>query len=308
MKKLLSIDGGGMKGIFAASFLAELERHCKKPICKYFDLVCGTSTGAIIASALAMGIPAKTILNMYMEKGKEIFPPKRRLPLLKAKYRSEPLKKALDEVFQSSCIKDCKTRLLIPAYNLTSRKVRVFKTPHAEDLYFDKNSKIVDCLLATTAAPTYFSPHKMEGGVFIDGGVGANNPSLIALVEGITRCGWDISDISLLSVGSVNELSPTTGDEKMGLLDAAKILNCFMNAESRYAENICNIMLPKGQYIRVTQQVLRGEASLDQATGKSMEKLKDWGTNAAMNCIADVKNMFFTDEIEDVTFYNLDNS
>lgn len=307
MKRILSIDGGGIKGVFAASFLAEIERHCEKPICKYFDLICGTSTGAIIASALAVGISAKMILDMYMEKGKEIFPKKRRLPLWGTKYRSEPLKKTLEEVFQSNCIKDCKTRLLIPAYNLASRKVRVFKTPHAEDLYFDKTLKIVDCLLATTAAPTYFSPHKMEGGVFIDGGVGANNPSLIALVEGITRCSWDISDISLLSVGSVNELSPTTGDEKMGVLDAAKILNCFMTAESQYAENICNIMLPMGQYMRIAEQALPGQVSLDQATEKSIEKLKGWGTDAAMNCIANVKNIFFTEEIEDVTFYNLDN-
>lgn len=305
MKKILTIDGGGIKGILAASFLAELEKRCGVRICEYFDLIAGTSTGGMIAAGMALGVPAETVLEMYLEKGREIFPKRKLWSLFKGKYDTNPLQQALREVFGEKQIKDCKTRLLIPAYNLENRKVRVFKTPHAEDLYIDKDYKIVDCLLSTTAAPLYFKPYKMNGGVFVDGGIGANNPSLIALVEGITRCGWEVSDICMLSLGSANEPVQTTGGEGMGLLDALKIQKCFMEAESQYADNICKIMLPKDQYVRITQEALRKQVSLDNASEESMRKLQDWGFDLAMNHIDEIKRKFLDKKIEEVTFHNL---
>lgn len=304
MKKILSIDGGGIKGIYAASFFAVIEEKCKVSICDYFDLIAGTSTGGIIAAALAYGIPAKNILELYFQEGKNIFPRHRIWSLGSGKYDTYPLKNALEKVFSDVYIKDCKTRLLMPAYNLTTNKVRVFKTPHAPDLYIDKDLKVVDCVLATTAAPLFFVPYAMSGGVFVDGGVGANNPSLIALVEALTRCGWDLSDIALLSIGSTNELGPAKGNEKMGLKDALTVQKCFMNAESQYADNICRIMLCKDQYIRVNQEIMKAQVALDKATVEAMNLLKSWGEDQAMNYIADINKLFLESEKEDVIFYN----
>lgn len=306
MKKILSIDGGGIKGIYAASFLAQMEKKCGINIYEYFDLIAGASTGGIIAGALALGISAQRILDLYVQKGGEIFPKHRLRHLFKTKYSSGPLESEFGIVFQELCLKDCKTRLVIPAYNLASRKVRVFKTPHADDLFFDKDIRMTDCLLATTAAPTYFRPHKMEGGVFIDGGVGANNPSLIAMVEGITRCDWPISDIFLLSIGDVSEQGMTTGDEKMGMLNVQKILDCFMTAETQYAENICNLMLPPGHYIRVSQRVPPRQVSLDQVSMRNMKKLENWGFESAKEYMREIQKIFLKDKIEKVKFFNLE--
>lgn len=304
MKKILSIDGGGYKGVFVASFLAEIEKKLGKSICEYFDIIAGTSTGGIIAAALSMGIPAEKILHLYLDKGKEIFPANRRFHILKGKYDTKPLEIALKKVFSDAKIKDCKTRLLIPAFDLQSRKVRVFKTTHSPDLYFDSDKYIVDCLLATTAAPLYFMPHKMESGVFIDGGVGANNPSLIALVEGMTRCGWTMNEICILNMGCTKEELKITGKEKMGLSDALTIQKCFMSAESQYVENICSLML-KERYIKINQEVLNGQVSLDKVSEQTMKQLKDWGINKAQEHIQRLNELYFQTIIDKPTFYNI---
>jgi patatin-like phospholipase/acyl hydrolase len=305
MKKILSIDGGGIKGIFAASVLTQIEKNNNISLCNYFDLIAGTSTGGIIAAALACGIPAEEILQLYLNNGKKIFPHGKFFSLRKTKYDTKPLKEVLESVFQSLYIKDCKTRLLIPAYNLTRNSVRVFKTPHSSDLHFDKDLKIVDCILATTAAPLYFKPHKMQGGIFVDGGVGANNPSLIAIIEGITRCEWNPDEISMLSIGGLNDLGPNKGHEKMGLTDALKIQKSFMSAEVQYADNICNLLLPKGQYIRINPGVQPKKYSLDRATKESMEDLTFLGEEEAMCHMEEIVKMFCSELKEEPRFYNL---
>lgn len=303
-KKILTIDGGGIKGLFAASFLAHIEAQCGGHIADYFDMIAGTSTGGIIAAALALGIPAKDIQKFYEEKGLEIFPKGKYFHFTRGKYGRTSLERILREVFGDNVLGNCQTRLLVPAYNIENRKTRVFKTQHAQGLCFDNEVSIVECLLATTAAPVYFSPYRMQGGVFIDGGVGANNPSLIALTEGITRCQWNLHEICLLSVGGVKEPGKTTGNERMGMLDALKIQRCFMEAESQYVENICKLLLEKGHYLRVNQEALRNQVSLDKVSRVSMQALSNWGENQAMNNIAIVKDLFFRQKKDEITFYS----
>lgn len=307
--KILSIDGGGIKGVFAASFLAELERTLEIQIWKYFDMLAGTSTGGIIAAALAVGIPAEEILELYMNKAKDIFPETKKSTtmLFKPKYESKALKNALEETFGDQKIKDCKTRLLIPAYNLVNQSIRVFKTPHAQDLFTDKNIKLVECLLSTTAAPTFFSPYRMKGGRYIDGGVGANNPTLIAVIEGITRCGWKREEISVLSIGGIDEIrNLTTGKENMTIKDIQKIIKCYMNAENQYADNISNLLLGKdrNRILRVNHQDKSGEITLDRVDLAKLTMLKDWGVNELQNHIYRIKQEFLNEEKSDVQFYN----
>ncbi|HHV10273.1 MAG TPA: patatin-like phospholipase family protein [Clostridiales bacterium] len=307
MAKILSIDGGGIKGIFAASLLAEVESKCNVRICDYFDMIAGTSTGGIIASALAIGIPARQILDLYMNKARIIFPEKRGIwrRIMGSKYNTEPLQLELTGIFGDLKIKDCLTRLVMPTYNLENQSVHVFKTPHAEDLLFDKELKIVDCLLATTAAPTYLRPHQMHGGVFIDGGIGANNPSLIAVIEGITRCEWKREDIKVLSIGGINEADgATNGMERMGAVDAAKILKCFMNAESQYAENISRLLITKDNLVRINYNSFSNQVSIDKTSKNSLILLKDWGMNQAQDNIWKIKNMFLQETKSEFNLYN----
>lgn len=293
MKKILAIDGGGIKGTYAASLLAKIEGETGR-ICDYFDMLAGTSTGAIIAAALSIKIPAKEILNLYLNKGSVIFP-KKCCKLFAAKYNTEPLKEELKKIFSDKKIADACTKLVIPAYNLSTDSVQVFKTPHANDLLFDKDRKLYEVLLATTAAPVYFSPYKMSGGVYMDGGVGANNPSLIALIEGITRCGWDKEDILILNIGSVNNGKNTTGRERMGLSNFLTIQKCFMNAENQYASNICKLLLGEN-YIRIEENVKKGEVALDNVNKVSLKKMCDLGIDSAQKNVGEIKKIFFSEK------------
>lgn len=305
MKKILSIDGGGIKGIFAASFLAELEEICGVQICDYFDMIAGTSTGGIIAVALSVGIPAKEILKLYLDKAELIFPKRTRFKVFSSKYSRESLKRAVSEVLQDKKIRDCKTRLLIPAYNLEERSARVFKTPHSEDLYVDKDILLEDIIMATTAAPLYFQPYKMDGGVYIDGGVIANNPSFMAVLEGVTRCQWEKEEIALLSIGGVEDAPATTGKEQMGMIDALKILKCFMGAGIQNADNMCKIFLEKENYCRVNYAPLKNQVSLDKVNPGAKRVLKTWGFNAAQNKMHDIKEKFFHEKKGDFSLHNL---
>jgi len=108
--RILSIDGGGLKGAFPASFLATIERQLPAPIATYFDLITGTSTGGIIALALALHIPAEQVVAFYKEHGSRIFPVQRRGWLgrlarwLRPQYDGAPLQEALSGVFQDRLI------------------------------------------------------------------------------------------------------------------------------------------------------------------------------------------------------------
>lgn len=307
MKKILSIDGGGMKGVYAASFLHELEKKNKIRICDYFDIIAGTSTGGIIAAALAVGISAEQILNLYMKNGAKIFPSGKHFRFFHSKYKRDPLQIALDNVFGERKIAECETRLLIPTVNIANGNVSVFKTPHAPDLCYDKDLLIVDCLLATSAAPIYFEPYKMQGGVYIDGGIGANNPSLIALIEGKTRCGWSFDEIEVLNIGGVEEPGLKRGQESLGIVNALTIQKCYMMAESQYVENICKLLLPEGRYYRISQMADHaGQVSLDRAWQKDLERLKAWGYQAAKMHNEYVKCRFLDCEKEKSQFYNIE--
>lgn len=300
MKKILAIDGGGIKGVYAASLLAEIERLCDGYICDYFDMFAGTSTGAIIVAALSVKTPAQDILELYLNKGEKIFP-RNHWKLFRGKYSTLPLKNELEKIFDNKKISDACTRLLIPTYNLSTDAVQIFKTPHAKDLYFDKDKKIYEALLATTAAPVYFSPYKMSGGVYMDGGIGANNPSLIALVEGITRCDWNKEDIMILNIGSVTNGKNTTGREKMGLSNFLTIQQCFMNAENQYASNICNLIIGD-RYIRIEETVKSGEVALDKVDKTSLKKLCDLGVNSAKKNYDMISKRFLSDMKEQLMF------
>jgi uncharacterized protein len=126
--RILSLDGGGIKGAFTAAVLAEWEKHTGRVIVDHFDLVAGTSTGGIIALGLGLGLTAGEILEFYKKQGPKIFPnmmAQQKLSLnmrhlWEPKYSAEPLRAALKVVFGEKRLKDSKCRLLIPAYDVVA--------------------------------------------------------------------------------------------------------------------------------------------------------------------------------------------
>lgn len=233
--RVLSIDGGGMRGTYTAEFLSVLERGFAtkrglKPgeyldIGKGFDLIVGTSTGAIIGCGLAFGLSPAVMVELYKKEGPKIFPVK--MPsgpgfnLLTQLYTRSghlaagdaALRAALTAKFQKTTLKDIwDTRgiaLAIPTVNMATYRSWVFKTPHDKDTnHRDDNYTLVDVCMASSAAPLFRSlaaidrPGEKFHDVFADGGLWANNPVLVALTEALRILGDQKGDIELFALGS----------------------------------------------------------------------------------------------------------
>lgn len=196
-KRILALDGGGIKGAMTLGFLKRVEdllraRHGNPDLllCDYFDLIGGTSTGSIIASLLAVGKPVSEVQAMYQEMGGEIFDSKVKfnpLGLFAPKFKSAPLKERLEKEFGDMQMDSDKIRtgLCIVTKRLdTGGTWPIINHPDAK--YFKDNRDILlrHAVRASTAAPSYFEPEKLmvkidQEGIFVDGGVSsANNPAL----------------------------------------------------------------------------------------------------------------------------------
>ena len=237
--QILSLIGGGIRGAFVTSYLRELEQRLGRPIAECFDLIAGTSTGGIIAAGLSLGMSAEEMHDFYVRYGAQIFTPR---PAYKAKGLMRPLfpianwifkrrtgsgldsafrarfcphalQAAFDEGFADRTLRSVEfTRLIIPTVNLSRGQPHIFRSRHLPAGVRDQDLKIADVVIAATAAPTYF-PHRQIGDdAYIDGGVWAADPSMLAFCESMriqqfcTREGIDpaysTKDIQLLSVGT----------------------------------------------------------------------------------------------------------
>ncbi|WP_022668999.1 CBASS cGAMP-activated phospholipase [Desulfospira joergensenii] len=264
--KVLTIDGGGMRGLYSAKLLETICKrfsqkfHTKEPdIGKSFDIICGTSTGAILACGLAFGVPISKIQNLYMECGSEIFPnpmPHNKFKLLKwaFKNRKRPaanvdiLKEKLEENFATSTLgelyEDRSIALCIPTIDANTNQPRVLKTPHNNGKHRDNNYTLVDACLASASAPIFFplSTRKIKNTskskrYFVDGGLWANNPILVGLIEALSIAEKNQS-ISILSVGTCDQSNSDPSklkNPKWGVLDwgvGVGIVDMSINVQS----------------------------------------------------------------------------
>jgi uncharacterized protein len=212
---ILSLSGGGFLGLYTVSVLAGLEETFEGPIAQHFDLIAGTSVGGIIALGLAAEIPASKIKAAFERNGTAIFS-KRPAPvtqidilrdlirsLLKPKYQAEALRRTIIEIVpEGTRIGDLKHRVMVPAVNLTRGKPQVFKTPHHIDFRKDLHLKVVDVALATASAPTFFPIAAIDDSLYVDGGLYANSPDLLALHEAEYFLKQPIDDVHTLSIGT----------------------------------------------------------------------------------------------------------
>lgn len=227
--RILSLDGGGIRGLFGAAYLAEIERKYLggESIARHFDMVAGTSTGGIIALGLAAGKTAAEISKIYTERGEFIFPepgfgmgPWRWLKsLLRPKHRSADLRDELLRVFDHEVFGAATCRAVIPCFEGKYGEPFIYKTPHHPDYKKDRHKALVDVALHTAAAPSYLAAVDSHGYQMLDGGIWANNPIMNALVD-VLAC-YDVprENIRILSIG--------TGDETVKLakrqLDGGKL-------------------------------------------------------------------------------------
>src|SRR2546428_1711765 len=218
MFRILSLDGGGIKGAFTASVLATLEQDTGKSVNGHFDLITGTSTGGIIALGLGLGIPAAEIRDFYADQGGTIFPTTGLVQrtagffrqIFGPKHSHETLRQALVGVFGDRRLGESKCRLVIPTYDAIAGRIFLLKTAHHERFKYDVDAPAVDVALATSAAPTYFSAAPFPGhsdASYVDGGVWANSPLLVGLVEAVHFLRVPLAAVDVLSIGTTSKPS-----------------------------------------------------------------------------------------------------
>jgi patatin-like phospholipase/acyl hydrolase len=266
--QILSLDGGGYKGVFSVAVLASLEEDLGIRVLDHFDLVAGTSTGGIIALALGAGLSPAEILEFYLREGRFIFPagPIRKVrQLFKSKYSDGPLKKAVEDVFKDTCLWQSRVPLCIPSYDLRSDDVYLFRTPHSKRLARDWRERMADIALATSAAPTFLPAQRLRQLRLVDGGVWSNNPSLLAVTEAVSEFGIDLRDIRVLSLGTTSDLGVNHGRlDGGGLLPwASAVTPLILRGQNRAAENATYHLLPRGQFVRINPDVPKDVLRLD---------------------------------------------
>jgi hypothetical protein len=299
VKRILSIDGGGIRGIFPASFLATVEEAIGCSVADYFDLVVGTSTGGIIGLGLGLGWPAARIAEFYDELGPSVFAGNRLVRFLRhlgsSKYDSAPLRRILEQRFGDKVLGDSARRLVIPSLNLETGEVHVFKTAHHPRLELDYKQRAVDVALATAAAPTYFPTHRLTPGIpLIDGGVWANNPIVVGIVEAYSVLGWPLEEISILSLGCTSppfDMHRARFRPLGRLYWAFKVADVFMAGQASGALGIAGHLVGKENVFRISPVTPAGRYGLDSLD--SLWSLRGLGVTEARKALPNLRQVFF---------------
>lgn len=291
---ILAVDGGGFKGLFSAVFLCELET-AHGPLHEHFDLLCGTSTGSLVILPLALGRSANEIAQFYKDWGPKIFPqcplPKvARFLYTKARYSDYNLRQAATAVLGSARMRDAKTPVCIPSFDVTNAVPRVFKTDHHSTLNRDGDLLMSEVALASASAPSFF-PKAMcaerHGPVYyVDGGIWANNPALIGLVEAcrfFVGEGRPYSRVRILSVSNVSAGAGKLvrrGHPKL-MEFVTDMLSWTMEAQRQSIDHCFEFLVPMlrvpVEYVRIGPYSLSPEQNcgigLDIATKSAVETL-----------------------------------
>jgi predicted acylesterase/phospholipase RssA len=214
----LVLAGGGFRGLYSARVLAELEQNAGRPIGQCFDLIAGTSIGGILALAVAFERPMNEVVRAFSNAGPKIFPTKGKFAgLFAARYGAAPLRDAIDAILPANAtLSDVLHPIVIPALNLTEGKQQIFKSRHNPEWTRDSRYLAKDVALATAAAPIYFPVAKLDNQLFVDGGLFANAPDLVALHEANKFFGKSDATVRILSIGTLSSAYALPASAKLG--------------------------------------------------------------------------------------------
>ena len=293
MFRILSLDGGGIKGAFTASALATLEEDTGCRVADHFDLIVGTSTGGVLALGLGLGLPAREILKFYQEKGGRVFPGTSIMQraegwlrqMFKPKHSHDTLRQALTEVFGDRKLGDSKCRLVITTYDAIGGRIFLLKTAHHERFRYDINAPVVDVALATAAAPTFFAAAPFpqhEGASYVDGGVWANNPSLVGVTEAVAFLGQRLEDIDVLSIGCTTTPFNIAQHAESGAVQwNAGFVELMFEAQMEAALAQARLLVG-GRVHRINITGKAGEYALDDARPEKIKQLVVLGRGEAV--------------------------
>jgi len=287
MKKILSLDGGGIRGMIPALILSEIEKQTGKAVSEIFDLVAGTSTGGILAAGL--NIPdesgkakysAQDLADLYDENGKKIFSRSfwkgvsSVAGLGDEKYSAEGIESVLEKYFGNEVYGKSLSNVLISSYDIEKRSPYFFKSWREEW----KNVKLREICRATSAAPTYFEPAKVKVGdtykYLIDGGVFINNPAMSAYAE--AKRLFPDEEIMILSIGTGQLTRPVEYEhaKNWGKLEwLIPLLSCMFDGVSDAVDyQLENIL--GDNYFRLQTSLHFASDDMDNASNSNILSLK----------------------------------
>jgi len=291
--KILSLDGGGIRGVIPARFLERLENSTGKSIYDLFDLICGTSTGGLIALHIAANNasgancvdlynPENAAKIMYKSLFDKILPIQN-----KPKYDGEGKREFLQQIFGDKRLLDVKENVLITSFDIVSRESVIFKSFGGNDS--KHNPKVAEVADATSAAPTFFptiSTESLPRRWLIDGGFAANDPAMCGISEAL-KIGYKTNEIKLLSIGTGILRKGFKNPEKygesskkwggIGWLNNGLVDNLFAGNSST-TQYFSKQILGKN-YLRIDGELINCADELDDVSPKNIENLKFLGDN-----------------------------
>lgn len=295
MKKILSVDGGGVRGIIPAIILAEIEKITGKKISSLFDCITGNSTGGLIALGLAANnentaqLSASDLVNIYLEKSKDIFKPSifRKIytgfGLWGSRYSRKNYDSILNSIFKDNVLSELECNVFIPSYSLNDKKPIILSN------YFAAQSKendfyLRDVAAATSAAPTYFPPDtftNLDGSkkiIAADGGLFDNNPELIGIMGAyILFPKVNKKNLFLVSLGTGstfenNQLKPKDG--YIGWLENDDLIGSMIDAESAFSEIFTRNLIPSNNNFRMQVTLAEKNMAMDNSSESNLHELE----------------------------------
>lgn len=292
--RILALDGGGIRGVMTAFWLAELEKRLGGRLADHVDLVAGTSTGSILASAICLRIPAADIVNLYRDRGRDIFPStaERMWNRLGRTFSQGPSAPKYDDDGLERSLRDCLGEgllgdlpasgpgLMITAYETITRHAEVFKSWSSEFAALP----IWEAAKASSSAPTFFPAHVTDTlGVtmsLVDGGVAANNPAACAIAEAVRlnsgSAGIPIDRFALGSFGTGESARPISAAQarEWGAIEwAVPVISVLMDGAADTTSYVAGQFLGDERYVRINTRLDTGFDDMDDASSTNIEAL-----------------------------------
>lgn len=254
--KILSLAGGGMRGIFQSEVLRHIESDVLggEHVGSYFDMIAGTSTGGIIALALSKRVAAKEISRFYQVEGSKIFPPTimpfgrffRKVSSISSQmYDESNLRYAVNKLFGDTLFGESENMLCIPSGDYQYGDVFVFKTDHHPDFQKDYKKSMKEVAMATSAAPVYFRLLCDEEYYMVDGGLWANDPIMVGVTEAIASFNIPRRNIRILSIGNSDGKVKLTKRTRNGggVLAHRRLMDTIQNFQSQGVRGQASLLI-----------------------------------------------------------------
>jgi patatin-like phospholipase/acyl hydrolase len=298
--QILSLSGGGYRGLFSAIILEDLENKAGRPLRECFDLVAGTSIGGILACGIATGVPAERIRREFERLGTRVFERTQvsilgrklfelpRIGLLSARYSRAGLEEAVQGVLGDKAEIDLASLakpLIVPAVSATTSEAVVFES--GRNAGSNGHVALKDVAFATSAAPTFFPEHNISGNSLVDGGIIANAPDIVSIIKAMTTFGRKADEIRLLSIGTtgaaIGEVyRPDRASGIVGWMMARNLFGLTVTAQQNLAVSLsADLLGHRAVRVDYTADATRGKViGLDKAGATATDTLRGLAAQA----------------------------